>query len=110
MLGSYAPLPHGPSASGSAHPLRLNVVHAVLTTGANELVRDIHDRMPVILPPASYDTWLDCGTGPDALLALLRAFPASSMSVRPVSGVVGSSRNEGPGCVEPPGPARAMLF
>ena len=28
---------------------------AVITTAANELVRDIHDRMPVIIPPLAYD-------------------------------------------------------
>ena len=30
----------------------------VITCRANELVADIHDRMPVILPPAAYDRWL----------------------------------------------------
>ena len=83
---------------------------AVLTTEANELVRNFHERMPVILPPTAYGAWLDAGTGPDALLGMLRPFPASLMGVRAVSGVVGSVRNEGPACVAPPGPAQTLLF
>ena len=31
---------------------------AIITTNANELVGEIHDRMPVIIPPESYDRWL----------------------------------------------------
>jgi putative SOS response-associated peptidase YedK len=31
---------------------------AVITCPANQLVTDIHDRMPVIIPPAAYDRWL----------------------------------------------------
>jgi putative SOS response-associated peptidase YedK len=33
----------------------------ILTTAANQLLADIHDRMPVILSPESYDLWLDPG-------------------------------------------------
>ena len=66
--------------------------------------------MPVILPPESYADWLDAGTGADALLALLRAFPASAMAVRPVGAAVGSPRNEGPACIAPPGPIQSTLF
>jgi putative SOS response-associated peptidase YedK len=79
---------------------------AVLTTQANDLVRECHDRMPVIVPPSSYAAWL---AGGDAG-GLLRPFPASEMSVRAVSGVVGCVRNEGPDCIAPPGPRQAMLF
>jgi putative SOS response-associated peptidase YedK len=32
---------------------------AVITTDANELVADIHDRMPVIVAPSDYARWLD---------------------------------------------------
>ena len=83
---------------------------AVLTTTANEMVRDFHERMPVILPPVAYGSWLDGDTGPDALLKLLQPFHASLMEVRTVNGVVGSVRNEGPACIAPAGPAQALLF
>lgn len=55
--------------------------HTVVTTEANELIRPIHakGRMPVILEPADYDTWL---TGdPDQAATLIRAFPAERMTI-----------------------------
>ena len=54
--------------------------YTMLTTRPNELVRPIHpDRMPVILDPADYETWLT-GTAEDAH-ALLRTFPAERMRI-----------------------------
>ena len=44
-----------------------------ITTDANELVADIHDRMPVILAPGDYGRWL--GEEPDPR-DLMRSFPA----------------------------------
>ena len=32
---------------------------SILTTAPNELMQDMHDRMPVILSPDAYDIWLD---------------------------------------------------
>ncbi len=34
---------------------------AIVTTRANAALSDIHDRMPVVVPPDAYDLWLDCG-------------------------------------------------
>ena len=56
---------------------------AVITTAANELVADIHDRMPVIVPPAAYDRWLS-PTEPDPR-DLLLPFPADMMFMWPIS-------------------------
>jgi len=54
--------------------------HTVVTTTPNALVKPIHpDRMPVILKPADYDTWLTGPTGGAA--KLLRAFPADGMRI-----------------------------
>lgn len=74
---------------------------AILTTNANDLVGEIHPRMPVILPPEDYDLWLD----PDAresdlLLPLLRPYPAGDMQAHPVSRKVNKPSNNDPGCVE----------
>jgi putative SOS response-associated peptidase YedK len=75
----------------------------ILTTDANELVGQIHPRMPVILPPKDYELWLD----PDfeeqeALTSLLRPYPNdSSMEAYPVSRRVNSPSNNAPDCVEP---------
>lgn len=56
----------------------------ILTTEANDLAREIHDRMPVIVHPADYDTWLDPATSPALLQPLLRPYEAESMSTSPV--------------------------
>jgi len=50
----------------------------LLTTEANDLVRPIHDRMPVILPPTAYQSWLDPGIeDPRRLTPLLVLFRAT---------------------------------
>ncbi len=74
----------------------------LLTTEANDVVRPIHDRMPVILAPADYDRWLDPAIGgPEELAALLRPYPVDEMMAYPVSPLVNSPANDEPGCVEP---------
>ena len=53
---------------------------AFLTTEANSLVRPLHDRMPVILPPEHLERWLDPENDDlDELMDLLRPFPAKQM-------------------------------
>lgn len=74
----------------------------IITTDANELVGEIHKRMPVILPPEDYDMWLD----PDfeekeALTSLLRPYPSEVMEAYPVSRRVNSPSNNAPDCIEP---------
>jgi putative SOS response-associated peptidase YedK len=56
---------------------------ALITTAPNDLMREIHDRMPVILAPADYGAWLD-PHNPDAG-AFLRAYPAERMRAHAVS-------------------------
>lgn len=74
----------------------------IITTQPNTLLEPIHNRMPVILPEARYDQWLDPGNHDiDALQALLEPFPASAMDAYPVSTYVNSPHNEGPECVRP---------
>jgi putative SOS response-associated peptidase YedK len=72
----------------------------VVTTHANELVRPVHDRMPVILDPEVYDEWLDPGmTDKARLSALLVAHDASKMVAVPANPRVNNARNEGPACL-----------
>lgn len=72
----------------------------VLTTSPNELVAPIHDRMPVILEPEDYATWLDPSVDDrGALEALLDAYPAAAMEAYPVSKVVNSPANDDPRCI-----------
>jgi putative SOS response-associated peptidase YedK len=73
----------------------------IVTTDANELMRPIHDRMPVILPRANYAQWLDPKLqDPETLAPLLRPFPADQMTADAVSTFVNAPQNEGPQCIE----------
>lgn len=74
----------------------------ILTTVPNELVRPIHDRMPVVLPPECFREWLDpIVTNAARLKPLLGPYPASQMVAYPVSTQVNSPANDGPACIEP---------
>jgi len=72
----------------------------ILTTEANELMRPIHDRMPMILAPEDYARWLDPATDPGELSALLRPYPSDEMTAYPVSTYVNSPTHDGPRCIE----------
>jgi putative SOS response-associated peptidase YedK len=74
---------------------------AVLTTDANAVVRPVHDRMPVIVPPEGFDAWLDPATDASLLRDLLRPYPAETMTAFPVSTWVSNPKHEGPRCLEP---------
>ena len=71
---------------------------AVLTCPSNELMATIHDRMPVILKPTDYESWL--GAEPD-VEALMAPFPAKEMILYPVSTAVNSYLNDTPEAMEP---------
>jgi putative SOS response-associated peptidase YedK len=69
----------------------------LITTEPNELMRPIHDRMPVIVPPEDYGAWLDPANGePEQLKRFIRPYPATRMTAHPVSKIVSNARNEGP--------------
>ena len=67
----------------------------ILTTAANDTVAPVHGRMPVILPPETWDAWL---AGEEVPLA---PYPADAMTAHPVSTLVNRAANEDPRCVEP---------
>ena len=74
----------------------------ILTTEANELVRSIHDRMPVIVAPADYERWLDPGVqSADAVRPLLRPYPSEAMTAYPVGPRVNSPAHDDPACIQP---------
>ena len=73
----------------------------VITTAANALVAKLHDRMPVILAPETYGSWLgEDGAAPAGLLALLKPYRPDAMRAYPVRTVVNSPKNDTPECVE----------
>ena len=68
---------------------------AIITTAAREELRDIHDRMPVIIGPDDYDAWLDAGNQD-----LLKPC-ASEMVAHPVGNRVNNPRNQGESLIQP---------
>ena len=69
---------------------------AILTTIPNAVVAGIHDRMPVILEPHHWDTWLAEEAPLHDLRPLLGPAPDDAVRMRPVSPAVNDVRNEGP--------------
>ena len=65
---------------------------AIITTNSNVLVRSIHDRMPVIIPPIAYDRWLS-PLDPDPR-DLLVPYPAEPMTMWPISTRVNKPEND----------------
>ena len=75
---------------------------SIIVTEANDVLKPIHDRMPVILYARDYDRWLDPKIGDQATLqGLLKPYPADEMTAYPVSTFVNNPRNESPRCLEP---------
>ncbi|MBD0388800.1 MAG: SOS response-associated peptidase [Nostoc sp. C3-bin3] len=73
----------------------------LLTTEPNELMRPIHNRMPVILDPKDYDLWLDPEVKKSELLQpLLRPYPTEEMTAYPVSKAVNKPSNDSTECIE----------
>lgn len=80
------------------------LVHSftIITTGANELVARIHDRMPVIVARPDYDLWLDpAPLAPEALDKILVTPDAQALELYEVSRLVNSPRNDVPACIAP---------
>lgn len=73
----------------------------IITTEANEVVRPVHERMPVILPEKDWDAWLDLSlTEPQEILPLLKPYASEVMQVNPVSLKVNSPAHEGRDCIQ----------
>jgi putative SOS response-associated peptidase YedK len=69
----------------------------IITGEPNDLVREIHTRMPVILPEEHHDVWLSGEAGKEILVP----FPAERMRAWPISTRVNSPRNNDPAILEP---------
>jgi putative SOS response-associated peptidase YedK len=74
----------------------------IIVTDANDLMKRVHDRMPVILGPKDWPTWLTteaCDT--QTLQNLLKPYPPAEMTAWPVSLMVNNVRHDARGCIEP---------
>ncbi len=74
----------------------------ILTTSANPLVSQVHDRMPVILPREAEGEWLDPTESETALKSLLVPY-AGEMEAVPIGKAVNNPRNDGPELLTPVG-------
>lgn len=76
----------------------------IITTQANDLIRPIHDRMPVILKREYEELWLDPEVNDvDKLLSLLIPYPPEMMEAYRVSSLVNSPKEDSPECIKPVG-------
>jgi putative SOS response-associated peptidase YedK len=74
----------------------------IITTEPNDLVAPLHNRMPAILDPSDYTTWLDPKTKqPEVLQRLLHTYPPDEMSAYPVTTRVNDPATDSPECVRP---------
>ncbi len=74
----------------------------VLTTEPNDVIRPVHNRMPVILAPEDYDLWLDPHIQePEMLQPLLRPYPFQDMIAYPIGTWVNNPKHDGRRCIEP---------
>ncbi len=75
---------------------------AIVTTTANRRLGEIHDRMPVIVPPEAFDLWLNCAEV-DAVTAsaLIAPAPEDMLDLYPVSMAVNRTANDDAKLIEP---------
>ena len=72
---------------------------AIITTSANKLVGEIHDRMPVILNKEDQKVWLNQVSDTIALKALLKPYPEAEMEAYQVSSIVNNAANDVIECI-----------
>ena len=85
--------------SGSDAPLAVESC-TIVTTAANDQLRELHDRMPVILAPGDYEQWLNPDVQDPAMLQhLLEACPHDELVAEPVSTHVNRVANDDPRCI-----------
>ncbi len=74
----------------------------IVTTTPNVVLRPIHNRMPVVVPPGAWDRWLNT-TLPDPaeLNGLFAPAPDDDLEAYPVSRAVNNVRNDGPTLIDP---------
>ena len=76
----------------------------IITTEANDFLSTFHHRMPVVLTPEDFATWLDADTPLQAALELLAPSPNDLLEAVPLDRAVNSNRADGPELLSPAGP------
>ncbi len=73
----------------------------ILTTTPNREMSAIHDRMPVLIPHAHFDRWVDPANRAEEVADLLKPAPDGLLSLTPVSTQVNRVANNGPSLLTP---------
>lgn len=74
----------------------------IITQQASDLLGEIHDRNPVVVPPELRDAWLDCSSEDvDTAASLLERMPPAQLEPYVVGPAVGNVRNNGPELIDP---------
>ncbi|PIR21687.1 MAG: hypothetical protein COV44_11810 [Deltaproteobacteria bacterium CG11_big_fil_rev_8_21_14_0_20_45_16] len=73
----------------------------IITTAANDFIKPIHDRMPVVIRSEELDEWLNPDADPVKLTRLLRSPPDGFLKAHSVSKFVNHPRNDSEKCIEP---------
>jgi putative SOS response-associated peptidase YedK len=113
-----APSPNEPGAGG---PFALSAVptsgpadrllsFTIIIGPANELAATVHDRMPVVLDPKDYATWLDPALPADEARKLLGIPPVGDWTSDEVSTWVNKADHDDPTCIEPVSAPQGNLF
>ena len=101
--GSVRPGQEKPGADDSSHPEPLHTF-TIITTEANEKLSELHDRMPVIIPPEKRELWLNREADLGQVQELLVPLKSSEIEFYEVSRIVNSPKNNVPACIEPAAP------
>jgi putative SOS response-associated peptidase YedK len=88
------------SAGQDGEPEALHTF-TIITTEANDKLRALHDRMPVIIQPDKRGVWLNRESDPARLVELLKPLPSDQIEFHEVSRMVNSPKNNRPECIEP---------
>jgi putative SOS response-associated peptidase YedK len=87
-------------------PERWLLTCTIITQQAHDLLGEIHDRNPVVVPPGLRAAWLDCSSDDAGVAAsLLERIPEAQLEPYVVSAAVGNVKNNGPELIEPVDPA-----
>jgi len=94
FAGLWAALPQG-DGDGVTYSC------TIVTCEPNELIRPVHNRMPVVLRPELEAAWLDPEAEPEELMAMLTPAPDDELTLREVNDYVNDVRKDGPELIEP---------
>jgi putative SOS response-associated peptidase YedK len=74
---------------------------AIVTTTANDTLKPLHDRMPVVVPPDAFDLWLDPNADPQMAASLMTPAPDDLLEACEVSSAVNRVANDDPSLLTP---------